>query len=112
MGAIILVLVYLAVIVLAIAGLWKIFTKAGQPGWASIIPIYNAIVLIQIARKPMWWILMLFIPCVGLIFSILLWIEVCKKFGKGGGFTVGIVLLPFVFIPMLGFGSAQYNPEA
>jgi hypothetical protein len=109
---IILGLVYLAVIVLCIAGLWKVFTKAGQPGWASLIPIYNLYVMLQIARKPVWWLIMFLIPCVGLIFCIMMWIEVCRKFQKGAGFAIGIIFLPFIFVPMLGFGDAQYDANA
>lgn len=109
---ILLVLIYLAVIVLTIAGLWKVFVKAGQPGWAAIIPIYNLYVALLIAKKPIWWIIMFFIPCVGIVFAVLLWVEICKKFHQGVGFAIGVILLPFVFIPMLGFGDAQYDANA
>jgi len=95
-----------------IAGLWKIFTKAGKPGWAAIVPIYNCIVLLEIVGKPIWWIILLLIPCVNIIVSIMLNVELAKKFGKGIGFAIGIIILPFVFIPILGFGKAQYNPNA
>ena len=75
---IILGLVYLAVIVLCIAGLWKVFTKAGQPGWACIVPFYNLYVLTQIACKPAWWLVLLLIPCVSIVFAILVWVEICN----------------------------------
>jgi len=112
MGGVILVLVYLAVIVLTIAGLWAVFAKAGQPGWAAIVPIYNSYVLVLIAEKPIWWFIMFFIPCVGIVFYVLALIEVCKRFDKGAGYAIGMLLLPFIFFPMLGFGSAQYAPAA
>jgi hypothetical protein len=112
MAAIITLLVLaveLALIVLIIAGIWKTFVKAGQPGWAAIIPIYNAIVLLQIAGKPLWWIILLLIPIVNLVMVILLGIAVAQKFGKGTGFGVGLALLGFIFYPILGFGDAQYQ---
>jgi len=101
-------LVWLVVMVVVIAGLWKVFVKAGQPGWASIIPIYNTYCLIKIAGKEWWWLLLCFIPLVGLIIFIIISVEVAKNFGKGGGFAVGLVFLPFIFYPILGFGDATY----
>lgn len=103
-------LIWLAVMVLVIASMWRVFSKAGQPGWAAIIPIYNMIVLIQIIRKPIWWIILFFIPFVNLIVMILVALELAKVFGKGGGFAVGLILLPIIFYPILGFGDARYVP--
>jgi Family of unknown function (DUF5684) len=94
--------------ILVIAGLWKVFTKAGKPGWAAIIPIYNLIVLLQIAGKPLWWIVLFCIPIVNFVVAIMVFINVAKAFGKGTGFAIGMLLLGPIFIPMLGFGSAQY----
>jgi hypothetical protein len=102
-------IVWLAVIVLMIASMWKIFTKAGQPGWASIIPIYNLIVLLQVAGKPLWYIVLFFIPIANLVALILINVGLAKSFGKGGGFAAGLILLPIIFMPILGFGSAQYT---
>ncbi len=102
-------LIYLAVIVLTIAGLWKIFSKAGQPGWAAIVPIYNIIVMLEVVGKPIWWILLFLIPVANLVVGIIVAIELAKKFGKGAGFAIGLILLPFIFYPMLGFGKATYN---
>ena len=92
-----------------VAGLWKIFSKAGKPGWAAIIPIYNLIVLFEITDKPIWWIVLFFIPFVNFIAVILVYITLAERFGRGGGTVVGLVLLPFIFVPMLGFGSATYQ---
>ncbi|RNL90647.1 signal peptidase I [Sinomicrobium pectinilyticum] len=102
-------LLYLAIIVLAIAGMWKVFEKAGKPGWAAIVPIYNLIVLIEIVGKPTWWVVLLIIPCVNYIALIWLTNLLSKSFGKSEGFTVGLILLPFVFYPVLGFGDAEYE---
>ncbi|GGI22971.1 DUF5684 domain-containing protein [Pedobacter mendelii] len=104
---------YLAVIVVAVIGMWKTFEKAGKPGWAAIVPIYNIIILLEIVGKPMIWILWLIIPCVNLVFSVWLYNLVSKSYGKSEGFTVGLILLPFIFWPILGFGDAKYlGPSA
>ena len=102
----------IAFIILMIAAMWKIFSKAGQPGWASIIPIFNTYVMCKIAGRPGWWLLLLFIPFVNLIIWIILCIDIAKAFGKGAGFGIGLLLLPFIFFPVLGFGSAQYQGAA
>ena len=101
-------LVWLAVVVLIFASLWKIFEKAGKPGWAGIVPIYNAIVLLEIVGRPIWWIVLLFVPCVGFVVGILLCIDLAKSFGKDAGYGIGLALLGFVFFPMLAFGDARY----
>src|ERR1700690_3460462 len=87
-------MIFFAVIfILIIASMWKVYTKAGQPGWAAIVPIYNIVVLLQIVRKPLWWIVMFFIPIVNLIFVILVYVELAKAFGKVGGFAAGLIFL-------------------
>jgi len=93
-----------------IAGMWAIFTKAGQPGWAAIVPIYNIIVLLEITGKPVWWVILFLCPCVNIIVSIIVAIELANRFGQGGGFAVGLILLPFIFYPILGFGQSRYTP--
>jgi hypothetical protein len=109
MGVLIVFLVYLAIIVVVIAGLWKTFVKAGQPGWAAIVPIYNLIVLMEIAGRPIWWFIFFFIPLVNIIIAIIVSVDVAKKFGKGVGFGLGLAFLGPIFYPILGFGSAQYQ---
>ncbi len=99
----------LAFIALMIASLWKVFTKAGQPGWASIVPIYNIIVILQIVGKPWWWIIGMIIPFVNFVVFIMLAVELARVFGKGIGYAIGLILLPFVFYPMLAFGDATYR---
>lgn len=101
-------LIWLALAALVIIGMWKVFTKAGKPGWAAIIPIYNLIVLLEIVGKPLWWIILMFIPFVNIVIGIMVAIELAKVFGKGTGFAIGLVLLPVVFYPILGFGDAKY----
>ena len=102
------ILIILAVVVFMIAALWKIFEKAGQPGWAAIVPIYNCYVLLKIVGKPGWWLLLFLIPIVNYVFIIWTYNMLSKSFGKEEGFTVGLVLLGIVFFPILGFGDAKY----
>ena len=107
------IIIYLAIAIVAIAGMWKTFEKAGKPGWAAIIPIYNIYIMIEIVGKPTIWLLWCIIPCVNIVFSIWLINLMSKSFGKEEGFTVGLVLLGFIFWPILGFGSAKYiGPSA
>ena len=95
-----------------IAAMWKVFTKAGKPGWACLIPIYNLIVLLQIAGKPAWWVILFLIPIVSFVMSILMYVGLANRFGKGGGFAVGLIFLGPIFFAILAFGSAQYQGGA
>lgn len=101
--------IYLIIGLLMIIAMWKIYTKAGKPGWAVIIPIYNAIVLLEIVDKPLWWIILMLIPLVNVIISIIVTVELAKKFGQSVGFAIGLILLPIIFYPILGFGGAKYS---
>lgn len=101
-------LIILALIIFMIAAIWKVFTKAGEPGWACLIPIYNIIVLLKISGKPIWWIVLFIIPFVNFIISLLVSLGLAKNFGKGGGFGVGLWLLGPIFFPILGFGDAKF----
>ncbi len=98
----------LAIAIVVIVSLWKVYTKAGQPGWAAIIPIYNVIVLLQIVGRPLWWIVLFLIPLVNIIFGILVYIDLAKSFGKSAGFAFGLMFLCFIFFPILAFGDARY----
>ena len=101
----------LAVLAVILAGLWKVFEKAGQPGWAAIVPFYNLYVLTQIAGREILWFILLLIPLVNFVADIIISIDVARKFGKGTGFGLGLAFLPFIFYPVLGFGDARYNPQ-
>jgi hypothetical protein len=112
-GEIIPLLIILAISILMIASMWKLFTKAGKPGWASIIPIYNLIVMLQIVNKPIWLIILFIIPFVGWIMGILLCYWLAVSFGKGIGYTIGMIFLPIIFYPLLAFSSdTQYTGGA
>jgi hypothetical protein len=99
----------LAFVVLMIASLWVVFTKAGKPGWAAIVPVYNIIVKLEIVGRPLWWILLMFLPLVNIAIWIVISIDLAKSFGKDVGYGVGLALLPFIFHPMLAFGDATYR---
>ena len=111
MGLVMLI-IWLAIVILFIASFWKIFTKAGEPGWACLVPIYNAIVFLRIAGKPWWWLLLLLIPLVNLVIMIMVTISFAKAFGKDVGYAISLIFLGFVFYPMLAFGDSTYTkPE-
>lgn len=97
-------------IILCVIALWKIFTKAGRPGWASLIPIYNAYIELKIIGRPGWWVLLYFIPLVNIAISIIVAIELGKAFGKSTAFSL---LALWLFAPVgqliIGFGSATYK---
>jgi len=106
-------LVGLGTLIISVIAMWRLFEKAGKPGWASIIPIYSSIVLLEIIGKPTIWILWLLIPCTSPIFAIWSLNLLMKSFGKDEGYTIGVLFLPFIFLPMLAFGNNPYlGPSA
>ena len=105
-------LIYLAVIVLMVASMWKLDVKANEPGWAAIVPIYNIVVMLKIIGKPIWWIALYFIPVVNFVVGILIVVSFAKSFGKSTGYAIGMILLPFIFLPMLAFSDATYQGPA
>lgn len=103
-------IIYIPFIILMIAGMWKTFVKAGKPGWASIIPIYNLYVLITIAEKPGWWLLLFFIPIANIIAALVVALEVAKRFGRSAIFgIVGLFLFSGIGYLILGFGKSTYK---
>ena len=95
----------MALSILMIVSLWKIFKKAGKPGWASIIPIYNIYIMCEIAEKEWWYVLLSCVPFANIYAMIVLYNGMAKRFGKSGGFVAGMILLPVIFFPMLAFGK-------
>jgi hypothetical protein len=91
---------------------WRIFEKAGKPGWAALIPIYNTLVMLEIVGKPWWWFLLFFIPGVNIIFAVWMVNLLSLSFGKSTGFTLGLLFLGFIFYPILAFGLAEYQGPA
>ena len=106
---ILIMLFALGIIVFMVAAMWKVFQKAGFQGWECIVPIYNGICLLRIVGKPWYWLLLMCIPIVNWVFLVWMYNMLSKSFGKDEGFTVGLVLLGIVFLPILGFGDAQYQ---
>jgi hypothetical protein len=98
----------LAVGVLVIIGWWLMFTKAGKPGWAAIIPIYNVYTLLKVVGRPGWWLILYIIPIVNVVIQIVVNLDLARSFGRGGGFALGLIFLPFIFYPILGFGPDRY----
>ncbi len=105
----IIIVIYLAVVAVGLAGVWKTFTKAGKPGWAAIVPFYNLFVLVEISGRPVLWFVLMLIPCVNIVISIIVMIDVAARFGKSAAFGVGLALLGIIFFPILGFGDARYQ---
>jgi hypothetical protein len=105
------IVIYLAVLVVVIAGAWKAFEKAGAPGWAVIVPIYNIYVGVKMAGKEGWWVILAFIPLVNIVVAFIVYIAIAENFGKSAGFGVGLVFLSFIFWPILGFGDAEWQVE-
>ncbi len=110
-GPVVWVLLALIFIIAALlfASFWKIFEKAGRPGWAALIPFYNIFVWLEILGRPSWLVVVSLIPYANVLLQMFLATDTSKAFGKRGiGFTLGVVFLPFIFFPILAFGSARY----
>lgn len=106
-------IIYLAFVVFAVVVMWKVFAKAGQPGWAAIIPFYNIYVWLKIAGRPGWWLILMLIPIVNIILSVIVSIDIAKSFAKDAVFgVVGLWLFSLIGYAILAFGGAQYRGPA
>lgn len=101
-------IVCLALVVVSLVGMWKVFVKAGKPGWAAIVPFYNLYCLFEMAFGNGWLFLLSFVPCANIVVAIMCYIKLAKAFGKGVGFGLGLVFFNFIFMMILGFGDAEY----
>jgi hypothetical protein len=110
LAALLFILIGLAFTALWIAGAWKMFEKAGQPGWGILVPIYNLLLIVRIAGSPDWMFILLLIPGVNIVAHILVSLELGKRFSRGAAFTIGLIFIPAVFYALIGFGSDQYTP--
>jgi hypothetical protein len=99
----------LAIVLMMIASMWKVFVKAGQPGWAVLVPIYNVMIMLKMTGKPTWWLILFCVPVANFVVMFLVVVALAKSFGKGTGFGLGMLFFGFVFYPILGFGDAQYT---
>lgn len=102
-------IIYIAFIIFCIIVMWKVFVKAGQPGWGIFIPIYNVYLMLKIAKRPGWWLILYLVPVVNLIIGIIVQFDIAKNFGKSVGFGFGLLFLGFIFYPILAFGDAKYK---
>ena len=100
---------YIAIFVLAVAGMWRVFSKAGRPGWYALVPIYNSIVLAEIVGRPGWVGLLNLVPFLNIYINVIIALDIAKSFGKDTTFGVLTIFFPFVTYPILGFGSAKYQ---
>ncbi len=104
-------IIELAILIITLVSAWKVFTMAGRPGWAVLIPIYNFYVLLDIADQPGWYVLLLFVPIVNIFVVIFTMIALAGKFGRGMGFGLGLAFLPFIFFPILAFREPATQPS-
>jgi hypothetical protein len=101
--------IYFAVLIVMVAAYWKVFTKAGKAGWLSIIPIINLAIMLEIVKRPVWWLVLYLVPFVNIVVHVIVTLDTARAFGKGSGFGLGLFFLPVIFYPILGFGSARYE---
>jgi Family of unknown function (DUF5684) len=105
-------LVFIAVLVFEIAAVWFVFSKADQPGWAVIIPFYNHYTLLRVVGRPGWWLIIFYIPVIDFFVWIIVAFDLARSFDRGTAFAIGLIFLPFIFLPILGFGPARYLEPA
>ena len=97
--------IYVAIMVVA---MWKMFEKAGVEGWKAVIPFYNIYEAFKLFWGNGWICLLLVVPVVGFIVALINYYKMAKAFGHGIGYTLGLIVLPFIFAPILGFGKDEY----
>lgn len=102
----------LLIFLATVAGMWQVFEKAGEAGWKAIIPIYNVWVLLEIIGRPGWWIILFLIPVVNFFVWIIVALELAQSFDRGVGFAIGLIILPWLFYIILGWGESQYYGPA
>ena len=100
----------ICIIAACLAGGWQVFEKAGIPGWKVLVPVYNKIMVLRLIRRPDWWLLLLLIPGVNIFIGVIMVLEIGECFKQNTLFGAGLALLPFIFLPLLGYGSAKYCP--
>ncbi len=108
-GSPIFIIFFLAVVAFLIVSYWKVYTKAGEPGWGALVPFYNLYLYCKIAGRPGWWWVLLMVPLVNIVVGIIVAIDFARAFGKSTGFGVGLWILSPVFVPILAFGPAKYT---
>lgn len=101
----------LAATIVSIISMWRLFTKAGKPGWAALIPIYNKVVMMQIAGRPEWWVVLtMFVPFFGSWVAVIALIDFVRSYQRSGLWVLGIVFAPIIALPLLAFSKkTQYR---
>ncbi|MDX1429464.1 MAG: DUF5684 domain-containing protein [Rhodothermales bacterium] len=99
----------LAIVLVTIAAVWRVYEKAGQPGWAALIPVYNMYVILNIVGRPAWWLILLFVPIINVVIWVIVYADLAKSFGKSPLFGLGLMMLNMIFFPILAFGEARYH---
>jgi len=102
----------IAIAFVIVAAYWRVYTKAGQPGWASLVPIYNLYVLLQIVGRPSWWLILYLIPIVNVVVGVIVYLDLARSFGRSSLFGLGLFFLSIIFIPILAFGDDSYEGPA
>jgi hypothetical protein len=110
-GGILLLMIYLGILLAYVVGKWKTFNKAGYPGWAAIVPIYNLYVRVKIGGHSGWWVLLFFVPLVNILIVARVNVDIAKRFGKDVAYGLGLTFLPFIFFLSLGLGDATYEEQ-
>ena len=105
------VILYLIVYVIEIVALWRVFSKANFPGWGALVPFYNTYLVCKVAGRPGWWMFLVLVPVLNIAILILLMVDISRNFGRSLGFAFGTLILPVVFVPILGFGSSEYSHQ-
>lgn len=100
--------IYALVALVSLASMGMVMAKAGQPWWAILVPLYNLLIMLRIAGKPGWWLLLLLVPVLNVAILIIMSMAIAERFGKGSGFGVCLALFPPVAYPILAFGSSEY----
>lgn len=95
-----------------VAAFWRVFAKAGEPGWGALIPIYNVYLYCRVAGRPEWWVILFFIPLVNVVIALILAQDIARAFGKSAGFGIGLWILSFIFVPILAFGPSEFSGPA
>ncbi|TWU05135.1 hypothetical protein CA54_58230 [Symmachiella macrocystis] len=105
-------IIFIALCIFELIGLALTFSKAGKPWWGAFIPIYNIVLLLRVAQRPLWWIILLMIPLVNVVVFFVVSVDIARAFGKGSGFGWGLACLGFIFYPILGFGQSPFIATA
>ena len=111
-GAAAILLYVVAIYAILVIPYWVVFTKAGQPGWPALIPIYSTYILLKVVGRPGWWLILFIIPLVNFVILIIVMNDLSKSFGHGVGFTLGLIFLSIIFLFILAFGSSTYRGPA